>query len=244
MSFAKAGVSGICLAARSDLASLEQEVIAAAKAVGKKAPLVKTIKLDVLSPESIEHAAAVTKEDFGHLDVLVNNAGFMPDTSKRTIEADPDEWWRTFEVNTHGTYLLTRALLPLILNGTDKHIIMLTSIGAWMHTPGMSAYQISKLAILRLTEHLDAEYSKEGLIAFAVHPGAVMTELASKMPEHIRAKLTDKPELPGDTIVYLSAEKREWLKGRYISCTWDMDELMSREEEIVNEGKLMIKLSV
>ena len=50
-------------------------------------------------------------------------------------------------------------------------------------------------------------------------------------------------ELSADTIVFLTKEKREWLGGRYINCTWDMPELMAKEGEIVKEDKLKVKLS-
>jgi hypothetical protein len=54
--------------------------------------------------------------------------------------------------------------------------------------------------------------------------------------------LTDKPEIAADTIVFLTSEKRDWLAGRYISCTWDMPELLSRQDEIVKGDKLKMRM--
>jgi hypothetical protein len=54
--------------------------------------------------------------------------------------------------------------------------------------------------------------------------------------------LTDKPEVAADTMCFLTAKRRDWLAGRYISCTWDMPELLSREEEIVKEDKLLYRM--
>ncbi len=56
--------------------------------------------------------------------------------------------------------------------------------------------------------------------------------------------LTDKPELAADTMVFLTQKRREWLAERYINCTWDIPELMSREEEIVKADKLKVRLIV
>jgi hypothetical protein len=56
------------------------------------------------------------------------------------------------------------------------------------------------------------------------------------------AVFTETAELSGDTIVFLTKEKREWLGGRYINCTWDMPELMAQEDEIVKGDKLKVKL--
>lgn len=54
--------------------------------------------------------------------------------------------------------------------------------------------------------------------------------------------MTDTLELCGDTVVYLTSEKRDWLSGRYINVTWDMPELMAQREKIVAGDKLKIRL--
>ena len=243
ISFVKAGVAGIAIAARSDLSSLEQTMHEAAKAAGKPSPHIKPIRLDILDAQSIERATQETSDAFGKLDILINNAGAM-ENFKPAIDSDPEQWWQTWTVNIRGTYLLTRALLPLLLKGCDKQIMMLTSVGAFMRSPGGSAYQISKLAMLRYTEYLNVEYAAQGLIAYGVHPGAIPTEIGLTLPSFLHHKLTDTSELAADTIVFLVSERREWLRGRYVSCTWDMPELCEKEEEIVREDKLKIKLAL
>ena len=241
ISFVRAGVAAIAIAARSDLASLERELHEIATETGREIPQVKSLYLDVLDPQSIEHAAEETANAFGKLDVLINNAGTMEEF-KSTLEGNPDRWWQTWMVNVRGTYLVTRALLPLLLKGGDKQIIMLTSIGAFMPVPGASGYQISKLALLRYADYLNLEDGTQGLVAYALHPGAVPTEIGLTMPKFLHGKLIDKPELAADTMVFLVSERREWLRGRYVSCTWDMPEFLGKQEEIVREDKLKIKL--
>lgn len=56
------------------------------------------------------------------------------------------------------------------------------------------------------------------------------------------AVFVDTPQISADTIVYLTAEKRQWLSGRYINCTWDMPELLAQEEEIVKGDKLKVRI--
>ena len=80
---------------------------------------------------------------------------------------------------------MTRSFLPLMLRGGDKQIVNLSSIGANMIRPGMSGYQTSKMAILRLSEFTNVEYGQQGVVAFSVHPGAIMTNLASSMPKEM-----------------------------------------------------------
>lgn len=80
---------------------------------------------------------------------------------------------------------MTRSFLPLMLRGGDKHIVNLSSIGANMVWPGMSGYQTGKMAILRFSEFTNAEYGEQGVVAFSVHPGGIMTNLGSSMPKEM-----------------------------------------------------------
>ena len=80
---------------------------------------------------------------------------------------------------------MTRSFLPLMLRGGDKQIVNLSSIGANMVRPGMSGYQIGKMAILRFSEFTNVEYGEQGVVAFSVHPGAIITNLASGMPKEM-----------------------------------------------------------
>jgi len=172
---------------------------------------------------------------------LINNAGYRSDFVP-LLERDPDEWWQNWEVNIRGVFWVTRAFIPLMLKGGDKTIINLSSIGAHFMSPGASGYQASKVALLRFTEHLNVDYEKHGLLAYCIHPAAVMTDLASKMPKDMHKLLIDTPELAADTVVSLTSQRREFLAGRYISVNWDMPELYGREEEILKGDKLVMRM--
>jgi hypothetical protein len=97
---------------------------------------------------------------------------------------------------------------------------------------------------MRFSELLDAEYRSKGLLCFHMHPGGVMTDLSSVMHPDMGQFLVDKPELGADTLVWLTAERREWLAGRYVSAAWDMEELLAKKERIVEEKHLVNRLVV
>ena len=138
---------------------------------------------------------------------------------------------------------MTRAFLPLLLKGGEKTIININSIGAHLVRPGASAYQTSKLAILRLREYLVVEYRAQGLLPIAVHPGAVATEMGlTTLPKKYLGNLKDTRELAADTIVWLTQERKDWLAGRYLGASCDMPEVMARKDEIVQGDKLKVKL--
>lgn len=241
ISYAKAGVSNIALLARSDLTSIVKEVEEAAAKVNRKKPNVITIQCDITKVDDCANAAKSVEENFGRLDILINNAGYMASWQK-IHKSDPDEWWRTFEINVKGMYLMCRAFLPILLKGGDKTIVTTTSAGAIVTFDGASAYQTTKTTELRINDFLSQEYGKEGLLAYAIHPGGVKTELASTLPEWMLPYIKDEPDLPGDTIVWLTKERRLWLADRYISCQWDMEELESKRKHIEDNNLLRVRL--
>lgn len=138
--------------------------------------------------ESVKSAAHETERVFGRLDILVNNAGYL-EAARPVMDSDPDEYWKTWEINYRGVYWATKAFLPLLLKTEDglKTVVNLSSVGAHGLRRGMSAYQTSKFAILRFTEFLCSEYAGQGLLAYSVHPGGVPTELALNMPKEAHA---------------------------------------------------------
>jgi len=209
LSFAKAGASGIVLLARSDLASLESEILETAKAANRSAPKVLRLAVDTTDRAQVEKAAKEVESSLGSIDILINNAGYLEE-NRPLVESDPDEWWYVYEVNVKGVYLVTRSFLPLMLKSKDKTVIVTSSIGAVTTRAGFSAYQSTKTTVLRLNDFLMAEYGSQGLLAYGIHPGGVMTKLAQNMPKELHGVLTDKPELAGDSLVWLTKERREW----------------------------------
>ncbi len=236
LSFARAGAS-VIIAARSSLDQVEQEL----RAVISAEQQVLKIKLDVSSEDDVDVAVEQVKQHFSSIDVLVNNAGHL-EQYKPVGESNRSEWWKTWEVNVKGLYLVTQSLLPLVLQSSLKTIVNVTSRGALATWPGASGYQISKTAVTRITEFLDLEYKDKGLVAYAVHPGGVVTELAMAMPKEAHVVLKDTPELAADTISWLTLEQRDWLSGRFISSDWDMTELLAKKDEIVEGDKLKLRI--
>jgi len=243
--FARAGASNIAIGARSDMTDLAKEMKEAAKKAGRKEPNVISIKLDVSDQESVDDAAKQIEKEFGELDILINNAGYLEEF-KKIGESDPADWWRVWEVNIKGPYLVARATIPLLKKKSQglKTILNVSSVGAHFLLTGASGYQMGKLALIRFSEFINAEYENDGLLSYAVHPGGVATELAKGMPEYMHSVLSDQPALAGDSFVWLTAERREWLAGRYVAATWDMNELLDKRENIEKNDLLRIRLDV
>jgi NAD(P)-dependent dehydrogenase (short-subunit alcohol dehydrogenase family) len=157
-SFARAGCSRIALGGRGDLSAVETEVLGAAQEAGRHAPEVLKIKVDISSEESVAVATSQIATAFGGvLDILINVAGVVHRMVPLT-DSDPEEWWKSWEVNVKGVYLCTRALIPLILKSSLRTIITVSTAGAHMLTPGLDGYQTGKFALCRLTEFIEDQY--------------------------------------------------------------------------------------
>lgn len=160
LSYAKAGASQIAIGSRSDASDTVKACLEAAKAAGKPPPTVIQVRLDVTDQACVSAAAEHVRREFGRLDILVNNSGYMGAPGP-LCEQPVEVYQRTWGVIFWGTYNVTRAFLPLMLEEGDKTVIQLSSIGACWVEGGSGAYSIAKLALCRLAEMLDAEYGEQ-----------------------------------------------------------------------------------
>ena len=123
-------------------------------------------------------------------------------------------------------------------------VILVTSAGSLRTRPGASAYQTTKLAINRLAQFIHADHGKQGIRAFALHPGGVLTKLGLSMPEDMHFILKDTPWLSGAACVYLASSRADFLRGRYVSSQWDVEELEARQEEILEKDLLKMQMTI
>jgi NAD(P)-dependent dehydrogenase (short-subunit alcohol dehydrogenase family) len=180
--YAESGVSTIILCARTS--SELDEVEKAIKTINSNVN-VRKAPVDITDEAEVVALAKDVREKVGRLDALINNAG-ISENWVPIVDSDADEYWRTWTVHIKGTYLMLKNFLPLLTEtasntSTIVDIINMSSIGAHRTFPSASAYQTSKLALLRLTEFVQAEYATEGVNCIAMHPGGVLTEMGKSI---------------------------------------------------------------
>jgi NAD(P)-dependent dehydrogenase (short-subunit alcohol dehydrogenase family) len=247
VAFAQAGAKAIYLTARSekDLKETEAE-IAEANPVTRCAYSV----CDVTDASQVKAAIEDCVAKFGGIDVADANAGYLDKWSK-IGESDVESWWRSWEVNLKGSYYLARYAMSHLMESarrqaarasTGGYLILISSIGAQLLTPGASDYQTSKHAINRLCEFINLDHGEDGIKCFAVHPGGVPTALAKNMPIEIHSSLVDEPELAAGFIVWLCSGKMDWARGRYVSSNWDVNELLHMKDRIIRDDLLVNRL--
>jgi NAD(P)-dependent dehydrogenase (short-subunit alcohol dehydrogenase family) len=185
IAYAKAGASGISISSRtqSDLDELT-------RAIEKINPKIKVLAniCDTTKDADVKKLADEVQKNFGRVDVVVANAGII---SKYIIESDgrrripqgvveDDDFERVIDINLTGSRRTAKYFVPLLKQTNDgaKTFIVITSMAA--HSTDSSlvsqAYVLSKIANNRMAEMMHEDhYEKDGIISYAVHPGAVVT---------------------------------------------------------------------
>jgi len=158
----------IVLAARrpEPLASTAQEV----EALGRRALVVPT---DVTSSDACDSLVAATLEEFGHVDVLMNNAG--GGLTKSIMKVSDDEWQRTLDLNLTSAWHLSRAaVVPMIAQGKGA-IVNISSGASLLSMPQAAAYGAAKAGLNNLTGAMAAAWTRKGVRVNCIACGAVRT---------------------------------------------------------------------
>lgn len=247
VAFAEAGARALYLTARSEAALEDTRALVAA---ANPATECAVAACDVTDAEAVAAAIDDCVARFGALDVADANAGLLRPWVK-LIESDPAGWWETWEVNVRGAYHVARFALPHLIASAKAaeaegrsggHLVLFSSIGAQYLMDGASDYQTAKHAVNRLAEFVQSDHGADGVKCFAIHPGGVATELGLAMPDAMHQYLIDSPDLAACFVVWLCSGRADWATGRYLSATWDVDELCAMQDEIVAEELLVNRL--
>ncbi|KAL8708956.1 MAG: hypothetical protein Q9220_006288 [cf. Caloplaca sp. 1 TL-2023] len=248
-SYAKAGASSIILVGR-DTSALAAAVDEARRSARREIQIAPAI-CDITSDTSIASLAQKIKDEVGRLDILVVNAALWGETATRVTEGSTKLFQDVVNTDIMGAYLAAHHLLPIILASEGeaaKALIAIGGTGAWVTSGPVAhtAHCMSKLAQARMMELVANDFEKEELLVLTVHPGCVWTDTSSGAPEMFHQYLTDDPGLCGGFLVWLTKtrENRRWMNGRFLSATWDADELLSMKDAIVEGDMLKARMVV
>jgi 3-oxoacyl-[acyl-carrier protein] reductase len=148
------------------------------------------VPCDVSDEESIATAVASLVQETGRVDALVNNAGIItPEKPLAAVSAD--EFDAILAVNLRGTFLMTRAVVPYMVEVGYGRVVNIAS-RSWLGGAGLAAYAASKGGVISLTRSFAMELGRYGVTCNAVSPSLVQTPLFWSMPEEERRADLDK----------------------------------------------------
>jgi NAD(P)-dependent dehydrogenase (short-subunit alcohol dehydrogenase family) len=198
--FARDGY-GVAVAGRSEL-QLQTTSRAIVDAGGKAIPVV----CDVASREAVARALERAEQEYGPIDVLVNNAGIAESAS--FVSMDDGLWDRTIAVNLTGTYHCMRAVAPGMFARRSGRIINIASSAAKVGYPYTAAYVASKHGVLGLTRAVAIEAAPRGVTVNAICPGWIESDMTARSIERISEKTGRTAEEARRTIEAMNPQGR------------------------------------
>jgi NAD(P)-dependent dehydrogenase (short-subunit alcohol dehydrogenase family) len=156
------------------------------------------IQADVSDPEQVEAMYARTREEYGRVDVLFNNAGISPADDASVLDTSLEAWQRVQDVNLKSVFLCCKHGIPHLLEGGGGSVINTASFVATMGAAtSQISYTASKGGVLSLSRELGVQFARRGVRVNALCPGPVNTpllqELFAKDPEQAQRRLVHLP---------------------------------------------------
>lgn len=230
--FVQLGASLMLCARDSGLLDEAREILCR---LSKEGQCIEAINTDVSNLDDVTHLVETTLSRLGRIDILVNNAGIY---GPMDVIEDVDwaQWVKAIEINLYGSVLMCRAVLPTMKTQRKGKIIQLSGGGATNPMPRISAYAVSKIAVVRFAETLAEEVREYGIDVNAIAPGALNTRLLDEVlaagPEKVGDSFFDKSlkqkEFGGTSFdagvnlaAFLASDQSDGITGKLISAVWD-----------------------
>jgi len=141
--------------------------------------------VDVTDSAAVEAAVA----EVGPVDILINSAGIVG-PNKPLWEISLSEWQKTFDVNVHGLFTITKAVIPGMIERGWGRIVNMASMAGKDGNPNLSNYSSTKAAVIGLTKSLGKELARTGVIVNAIAPAVIETPMNAKTSPDVLAHIT------------------------------------------------------
>ncbi len=147
---------------------------------------VKGFVVDISKKEQCESMVADLVKEFGRVDILINNAGITADA--QFYKMTDEQFERVLNVNLKGTYFMSKAVVPVMMEQKYGKIVHASSVSAYNGNFGQTNYAATKAAIMGMTRVMAKELGKYGINVNAIAPGSIMTDMYNAVPEEAKQK--------------------------------------------------------
>jgi len=177
---------------------------------------------DVASSRSVDDLVKQVEADFGSLDILVNNAGVTKDNLLMRLK--DEDWNEVIDTNLRGAFNTIRAASRGMMKKRHGRIINITSVVGITGNKGQANYSASKAGLIGLTKSVARELGSRGILANAVAPGYIETDMTANLPEAARTALSSEIALgrlgqPGDiagVVRFLAGPAAAYITGQVL----------------------------
>ena len=212
---------GFCIVVNNDMRPQEGlEVVNEIKRMGQP---VMYIQADISDPTQVEKMVEKAINEFGRIDVLINNAGIIEDN--RLENMDLDSWNRVISVNLTGTFNCTKTVIKYMKRQGGGKIINISSVVGEIGNIGQSNYAASKGGVIAFTKTVAKEYAKNGININAVAPGFIKTKMLENIPEKVMQKIfaqipfgrLGETEEVAKLVCFLASDDAKYITGQIIN---------------------------
>jgi 3-oxoacyl-[acyl-carrier protein] reductase len=194
-----------------------------AKALEKHSIQAAFESVNVAKMESVELATKKTIEQFGKIDILINNAGITKDAS--FLKMTPEQWQQVIDVNLTGVFNCTKAIAPSMVERRYGRIINASSVVGIYGNFGQTNYVATKAGVIGMTQVWARELGRKGITVNAVAPGFIATDMIQTIPEKILEAIKEKtplqrfgtPEDVANVYCFLASDEAAFINGAVIS---------------------------
>lgn len=184
---------------------------------------IKAYNANVANEKEVEQLIENVLEDFGKIDILINNAGITRDASLKKMSTD--QWQQVIDVNLSGVFYGTKAVAPYMMEKGSGRIISTSSVVALYGNFGQSNYVAAKAGVIGMTKTWARELGRKGITVNAIAPGFISTEMVALMPENVLASMREKvpmgrlgkPEEIASAFVFLASDEAGYVNGAVLS---------------------------
>lgn len=185
-------------------------------------------KADVADENDVNTIAATIIEQFGKVDILINNAGITMDAM--TLKMETSAFRRVLDVNVTGVFNCTKAFLPSMVEAGTGRIISTSSIAGTGGNVGQANYAASKAAVIGMTKTWAKEFGPKGISVNAVAPGFIETEMVKTIPDKVIAQIRQltpyprfgKPEDIANAYLFLASDEASFINGTVLEVDGGM----------------------
>ncbi len=192
------------------------------KELGVKAMAVKT---DVSKVEDVTELIKTTKNEWGSVDFLINNAGVTRDNL--AIRMSEQEWDMVLDINLKGTFLCSQLASKEMMKNRFGRIVNISSVSGVLGTAGQANYASSKAGVIALTKTFARELGKRNICVNAITPGFIITEMTEQLSDKVKneyianipLKRGGTPEDVANTVNFLISPAASYITGTTINVS-------------------------